>query len=154
MTNRLRLRFNQDTLSGALCVAVAAVGLVAGHSLDMGTAAEMGPGYVPRLLCLGLLGMGLLIALIGLRSPGARPTPVAWRPLLVITGAVLVFAASLERLGLALAVILAVVIASLATPGARAREIVTAALVLAIAVVLIFVTGLGLPVPVLPVLDR
>ena len=50
--------------------------------------------------------------------------------------------------------ILAVVIASLATPGARAREIVTAALVLAIAVVLIFVTGLGLPVPVLPVLDR
>ncbi len=149
-----RSRLNHDTLSGALCAAVGLLGLWAGRSLEAGTAAEMGPGYVPRLLCLGLLALGLVIALTGLRRPGVRPGGIAWRPLLVVTLAVLVFAGLLERLGLALAVVAAVVIAGAATPGARTRETVIAALVLAAALVLIFITGLGLPVPALPRFDR
>jgi putative tricarboxylic transport membrane protein len=133
---------------------VGLVGLWAGRSLEIGDAAEMGPGYVPRLLCLGLLALGLVIALSGMRRPGARPGGVAWRPLLVVTLAVLAFAATLERLGLVVAVIAAVVIASAATPGARHRETAIAAVVLAGALVLIFITGLGLPVPALPRFDR
>ncbi len=133
---------------------VGLAGLWAGRSLEIGDAAEMGPGHVPRLLCLSLLVLGGVIALSGLRRPGVRPAGVAWRPLLVVTLAVLAFAAALERLGLVVAVIAAVVIASAATPGARRRETAIAALVLAVAVVLIFITGLGLPVPALPRFDR
>lgn len=142
----------RDVIAGLVFAAFGVAGLVIGRGLEMGSAEEMGTGYVPRLMSWLLVGLGAFIALTGLRhGMAARVERITLRPLLMVSLAVLVFAASLERLGAFIAVIAAVVIASFAgSERGSAMSIVMTALVLAIGVVALFVWGLGLPVPALP----
>ena len=58
-----------DVVSGLLFIAIAVFGLVVSHDYPVGTALRMGTGYMPRLLCWLLLGLGALIAVQGLRAP-------------------------------------------------------------------------------------
>src|ERR1043165_7103976 len=57
-----------DVLSGLLFIAVAAFGLWASRNYPVGTALRMSTGYVPRLLCWVLLGLGVLVLATGLRA--------------------------------------------------------------------------------------
>lgn len=142
----------RDLLLGLFLVAVAAGALFATRNLAVGHAADMGPGYMPRVIALGLLGFGLFFGARGLWRAGAgtRIDPVRLRPLLAVLSAVAVFALAAERLGLAIVSVLAVVVASLATREGRLIETVPFALALATAAVLLFVKVLALPVPVWP----
>ena len=56
-------------LSGLLFIAIAAFGLWASRNYPVGTALRMGTGYVPRLLCWLLLGLGAIVLVQGLRQP-------------------------------------------------------------------------------------
>src|SRR5437016_12563272 len=58
----------KDVLSGLLFVAVALFGLWLSRDYPIGTALRMGTGYVPRLLCWILLGLGTVILVMGLRE--------------------------------------------------------------------------------------
>lgn len=142
----------QDLLFGLFLVAVAAGTLFATRRLAVGHAADMGPGYMPRVIALGLLGFGLFFSVRGLWRSGAVSLiePVRLRPLLAVLAAVAVFALAAERLGLAIVSVLAIVVASFATREGRLIETVPFALVLATAAVLLFVKVLALPVPVWP----
>src|SRR5215475_12397050 len=97
-----------DVLSGLLFIAVAAFGLWVSRDYPVGTSLRMGTGYVPRLLCWVLLGLGAIVMAQGLRqpSPPLRQTVIAWRALVSVTIAIVAFALSIERLGLVLAIVL------------------------------------------------
>ena len=47
-----------DVLAGLMFIAIAALGLWVSRDYPVGTALRMGTGYVPRLLCWILLGLG------------------------------------------------------------------------------------------------
>ena len=49
----------QDLLFGLFLIAVAGIALAATRTLSGGTAADMGPGYVPRAIAIMLLAFGL-----------------------------------------------------------------------------------------------
>lgn len=140
----------QDLLFGLFLIAVAAGTLVATRNLAVGSAADMGPGYMPRAVALGLLGFGLFFCVRGARRAGAAIVPVQARPLLAILAAVGVFALTTQRLGLVIAAVATVVVASFATRESRLVETVLFAALLAGAAVLLFVKVLALPVPVWP----
>ena len=140
----------QDLLFGLFLVAVAAGTLVATRHLALGSAADMGPGYMPRAVALGLLGFGLFFSIRGARRAGPAIVPVQARPLLAILAAVGVFALTTQRLGLVIASVATVVVASFATRESRLRETLPFAVLLAGAAVLLFVKVLALPVPVWP----
>lgn len=140
----------QDLLFGLFLVAVAAGTLVATRGLTVGSAADMGAGYMPRVVALGLLAFGLFFGARGLRRAGPAIAAVHWRPLLAVLAAVAVFALTAERLGLAIASVVTVVLAGLATREGRLRETVPFALLLSAAAVLLFIKVLALPVPVWP----
>ena len=75
-----------DVLSGLLFIAVAALGPVDLPRLSVGTALRMGTGYVPRLLCWMLLGLGAIVLVQGLRDASAAAALVGdgrWRAVLV-----------------------------------------------------------------------
>jgi hypothetical protein len=55
-----------DVLSGLLFIAVAAFGLWVSRDYTVGTALRMGTGYVPRLLCWMLMGLGVIVLVQGL----------------------------------------------------------------------------------------
>ena len=140
----------QDLLFGLFLVAVAAGTLVATRNLAVGHAADMGPGYMPRVVALALMGFGLFFSGRGLMRTRLGIAPVQLRPLLAILASVGVFALTAERLGLAIASVLAVILASFATREGRLIETVAFAIVLSGAAVLLFVKLLGLPIPIWP----
>ncbi|AMJ59466.1 tripartite tricarboxylate transporter TctB family protein [Bosea sp. PAMC 26642] len=146
-----RSRFDwQDLLFGLFLVAVAAGALFATRNLNVGNAADMGAGYMPRVVSLGLLAFGLFFCARGVRRAGPAIEAVQLRPLLAVLGAVGIFALTAERLGLAIASVVTVVLAGFATREGRLRESLPFALALSAAAVLLFVKVLALPVPVWP----
>src|SRR5215831_16189751 len=87
---RWDLLARKDVLAGLMFVGVAAFGLWLSRDYPIGTALRMGTGYVPRLLCWILLGLGVVVLVQGLREgPAARSVlsgaagdwrTGAWRP--------------------------------------------------------------------------
>lgn len=146
---RLRLDW-QDVLLGAFLVAVAAGALYATRALSVGHAADMGPGYMPRIVSLALLGFGLFFLGRSARGVAATIEPVRLRPLLAVLAAVGVFALSAERLGLAIASVLTMLLAGLATRETRPLESIGFAVLLSALAALLFVRVLALPIPLWP----
>lgn len=140
----------QDLLFGLFLTGVAAGTLFVTRHLTVGSAADMGPGYMPRIVALGLLAFGLFFTARGCMRAGVAIAPVQARPLLAVLGAVGIFAFTAEWLGLAIAAVVTVVVAGFATRERRPVETVLFALLLSAAAVLLFVKVLALPVPVWP----
>ena len=140
----------QDLLFGLFLVAVATGTLVATRNLTVGHAADMGPGYMPRVVAFALMGFGLFFTGRGLWRMRVGIAPVQLRPLLAIVASVGVFALTAERLGLAIASVVTVILASLATREGRLVETIAFAILLSGAAVLLFVKLLGLPIPIWP----
>jgi putative tricarboxylic transport membrane protein len=63
-----RVLARRDVLAGLLFIAVAVLGLWLSRDYPIGTALRMGTGYVPRLLCWLLLGLGAVVLVQGLRE--------------------------------------------------------------------------------------
>jgi putative tricarboxylic transport membrane protein len=145
----------KDVLSGLLFTLIALSGLWLSRDYPIGTALRMGTGYVPRLLCWVLLGLGLIVLVQGLRE--AQTARVlsshdtsGWRPVIFVTASLVIFGLSLERLGLVVSILLLIAIGSVAARDLRPLETLAAALVLIALSWAIFIVGLGLTIPVWP----
>jgi hypothetical protein len=157
----LRVLRSKNVLAGLMFIAIAAFGLWASRNYPIGTALRMGTGYVPRLLCWVLMGLGTVVLLQGLKQIGPlEPTngPAAdgsralaqLRPVVIVTLSLVAFALALETLGLVLSILLLVIIARFATRELGILETLAAAVGLSLLTWAIFVAGLGLPIPVWP----
>lgn len=95
---------------------LAALGLLIGADYAFGTAARMGAGFLPKLLCWSLLALGAIVTLAGIIKRGEIMEAWSWGQLLAILAAVLVFGAALEGMGLELAILGAILIGGVAQP--------------------------------------
>ena len=162
MTDRAALRqdwigvlLRKNVLAGLMFMAVAVLGLWLSRNYPVGTALRMGTGYVPRLLCWLLLGLGAVVLVQGLReAQDARPLSSsdvsALRPVIFVTASLVIFGLSIERLGLIISILLLIGVGSVAARGLRPFETLAAALVLIVLSWGIFILGLGLTIPVWP----
>jgi putative tricarboxylic transport membrane protein len=144
----------KNVLAGLMFIAIAALGLWVSRDYPIGTALRMGTGYVPRLLCWILMGLGVAIAVQGLREKDAPPERTSWRqlmPIAVVTTSLVAFALAIEQLGLVLSILLLVGIGAIAARDIKIWETLLAALVLIVIAWLVFILGLGLTIPVWPV---
>ncbi|MGL4290355.1 MAG: tripartite tricarboxylate transporter TctB family protein [Phreatobacter sp.] len=139
-----------DLAFGLFLVVVGALALVLISDLPMGSAARMGAGYVPRALAVIIILFGLGLGGRALVAARVAFPQIAWRPLLLISGAVGLFALLLPRLGLALTSVAVVLTAGFASHDVRFRENIVAALALAAFAVMLFVSALGLPLSIWP----
>ena len=151
-----RFLARKNVLAGLMFMVVGALGLWISRDYPIGTALRMGTGYVPRLLCWILLGLGAVIFLQGLyESASARQLSTgrgftAWRPVVFVTLSLVAFALTLERLGLVIAILLLISIGAMAARDLKPVETILAALVLIVLSWAIFIMGLGLTIPVWP----
>jgi putative tricarboxylic transport membrane protein len=151
----LHILARKDVLAGLLFVGVALLGLWLSRDYPIGTALRMGTGYVPRLLCWILLGLGAIILVQGLREAKAE-CPLsfadmsAWRPVIFVTASLVIFGLSIEQLGLVVSILLLIGVGAVAARELRPIETVVAALVLIVFSWGIFIIGLGLTIPVWP----
>jgi hypothetical protein len=110
----------------------------------------MGPGYLPTLLCWGLILLGSLIAIKGLIATGDAIGHGRIRPLVFVLAAVGTFALTIEAAGLAIAVFATALLAAFGGERVRPAESFTLALLLAVSAVAVFIYGLSLPISALP----
>lgn len=140
---------SKDFLSGLMFIGFGLVALYFGQKLALGTTVRMGPGYVPRMLALIMMGLGLLICVIALVA-GAEPVEKPkWKPITLVTIGVLCFAFLFERAGLLPALIVLILIASLAGEEFKLKEVIANMVVLAIVCTLVFKVGLGMNITIL-----
>lgn len=143
----------KDVLAGLMFMGVGILGLWASRNYQIGTAINMGTGYMPRLLCWILIGLGGVIVTQGLLAkPGLPESADAsrWRPVVFVPLSILVFAFSIERLGVVIATILLVGVGALAGRGLRTLEVALTAILLILFTVAVFVWGLGLTIRIWP----
>jgi hypothetical protein len=144
----------KDVLAGLLFCAIALIGLYVSRDYPVGTALRMGTGYVPRLLCWMLLGLGAFMLVQGLRAAETQRVLFAglsaWRPVIFVTASLILFGLTIERLGLVLAILLLIGVGAVAARELRPVETMAAALVFIVLSWGIFIAGLGLPIPVWP----
>src|SRR5215831_9565320 len=150
----LRVVTRKNVLAGLMFIGIAALGLWVSRDYPVGTALRMGTGYVPRLLCWTLMGLGAAVLIQGLREKDAPPERVTLGqllPVVAVTASLIAFALAIEQLGFVLSVLLLVGIGAVAARDIRLWEVAVAALVLVVLCWAIFILGLGLTIPVWPV---
>ena len=142
---------NQDVVAGALFILFGFLGYYFSLSLNFGTAADFGSAFFPRIISvlLTLLGAGILIRGLARASAGLEFTSP--RPLLLVTVCVVLFAVTLERLGMVIALMLLVLVSSFAAEGLKQPvRLFLLGAGLSLACVAIFIWGAQLPIRVWP----
>lgn len=143
----------KDVLAGLFFMGIGLFGLWASRNYAVGTALNMGTGYMPRLLCWILVALGGLIAGIGAiagRDAPLQTERLRWRPLVFAPLAILVFALSIERLGVIIATVALVAVGALAGRELRTFEVALTAVVLIAFTMGVFIWGLGLTIRIWP----
>src|SRR6218665_2430842 len=149
----MKIKSQRDFWSGLMFVVVGIVFAWASTSYSFGSSARPGPGYFP-------FGLGILLAILGalvlfkaltIESEGGDPIgSIAWKPLLVMVGAILVFGVSLPYLGMAITLPLLICISALAGDEFRLKDALLSSVVLTVGSWAVFVWGLNLVIPVWP----
>jgi hypothetical protein len=135
---------SKDFLSGLMFIAFGLIALYFGQKLAIGTTVRMGPGYVPRMLSLILLGLGGIICVVALISGSEPVERPKWRPITLVTIGIVCFALLFERAGMLPALIVLVLIASLGGDEFKLTEVIGNMIVLAILCTIVFKVGLGM----------
>lgn len=141
---------SKEFWSGVLLLAFAAAFFGMTANSRMGTAADMGPAFFPRVVACLLAAVGLINLIRAAAASAPSVDSLEFRPLLVILAATIAFGLLLERAGLLIAIFVATLIAVYARPSPGILEGVVLATVLMFGSCVVFVWGLGTQLPLLP----
>lgn len=146
----LKIRSMKDFSAGLMFIGIGAVFALGANQYPMGTAVRMGPAYFPSILGWGTVALGLLVLIESFLVDDEKPTPVKWRPLILVLAAVMLFAALVNTGGLITATVVLIIVAALAGHEFRWKDAIISAVTLSITVWAIFDKALGLPFKLFP----
>jgi Tripartite tricarboxylate transporter TctB family len=142
----------KDFTTGLLYAIFGSATALGASSYDMGSARAMGPGYFPLLAGVVLAMLGVAVLAGSLSNKGVVSRLEGWnlRKILLILVSLVLFAATLEPLGLVVALPLLVVLSSTAHPEFSWRGAVLLSAFLLPFVWAVFVYFLSMPLPFFP----
>jgi Tripartite tricarboxylate transporter TctB family len=117
----------EDLLAGLLLIGIAVLALWTSRTYPVGSAANMGPGYFPRMMCWSIIILGLLLIASNLRrrlDVSDDPETLKLRPLVFIAASYVAFAVTLPPLGLLPAILVLILVASFAVPKRSLLELI------------------------------
>jgi hypothetical protein len=137
---------------GLFFMAVGVGALWVSRDYALGDLNRMGPGYFPRMLSLGMIALGALIVLKGVRDLAGTKglTGGLDRSFWLIPISMLFFGLTVERIGLVAALAVTLAIAGIAHQQPRFKEIALSIVALIALSLLIFVVVLKLPLRLFP----
>ncbi len=138
----------KDFWAGLMFVGFGAAALMVGADLRPGTAADMGPGYVPRAIGWILVGLGGIISLHGVLRPAEQIERLHARPLFLTVIAIVAFASVLPRFGLVPALLPLIACAALAGRELGVLATLAIFIVMAVFCIVVFKIGLGMSLPI------
>lgn len=148
---QLKLKNPRDFWCGLFFVALGGLAIYLSRDYEIGNALQMGPGYFPTWLGGILIGFGVVIAALSFRVESAAQEDLAlatwaWRPLLVLTATLVLFAVLMEaEVGFVPSLIVLIVGCAAAHKDVHWRETLLLSVFVTAGVVAIFSYGLGMP---------
>lgn len=160
-TKVLKVQSQRDFAAGMLFSAFGVAFAWGATTYNVGSGARMGPGYFPLIVGILIALLGSVITVRSLISDKGEQQPIgsiAWRPLIFIIGANLLFGVllgglpsiGLPPMGLVVAVYALTMVASLAGDQFQLKPVLILATLLAIGSYLAFVVALNLQFQVWP----
>ena len=144
------VRNQKDFYAGAVYLTVGIIAIAVARGYPLGSASRMGPGYFPTILGGLLVVFGLVSLVRSFFLTGAPIGQLPWKPLVLVVGAVALFAVLLPYVGLVIALAILITVSAAASDKFRFDWRAALGLVALIAFcALVFVLGLGLPLPLL-----
>jgi hypothetical protein len=138
----------RDLLAGGVFIAFGLAFAIGALDYNLGTPANMGPGFVPLVLGGLLAGLGVAVVIKGFVVGEGEPIgEIGWRTVGLITAALLFFGLTVRGLGVIGALFGASLLASLARERTSPLGALVIAVGLTVASVLIFVVALQLRLP-------
>jgi hypothetical protein len=136
---------NKNFWSGVMLIATGAAALLIASDYRLGTAFQMGPGYVPTVLGGIIVVLGIIVLASGLRQP--EPLEGHWSPraLVLLPLALVLFGFLMEYAGFVPAMLALTVASSAAGKEFRILEALVLAVLLTLFSALVFIGALGLP---------
>ena len=149
----MKIKSQKDFWSGLMFIAVGVMFAWGSTYYSMGASARPGPGYFPFGLAvlMAVLGGMVLFKSLTLEVEGGDPIGAwAWKPLLVINGAVAIFGWALPHLGMIVSLPMLVILSAAAGDEFHWKDAIINSIVLTIGSWFIFIWGLKLTIPLLP----
>jgi Tripartite tricarboxylate transporter TctB family len=157
----VKIKSQQDFFSGLMFMGVGLAFAWGATTYQIGDGARMGPGYFPLLLGILLAGLGAFIIFESLVVETEDGEPVgkwAWKPLVCVIGANLLFGVllgglprvNLPAMGMVIAIYGLTLVAALAGETFKLKEVLILATILAIGSYLAFIVLLQLQFQVWP----
>jgi hypothetical protein len=146
---------NRDYYAGALMALIGAGAIVEGYTYGIGKLTAMGSGYFPVALGVGLVLMGILMAVFRAPAPSHdvpgfhAAGPPDWRGAVAIAASVVLFILLAKEAGLFPAVFACVSVAALGTRSTTLKEAALLGLAVAVFGVVVFSLGLKVQFPIL-----
>jgi len=134
-----------NAVCGAFFILVGALFAWQSLQVELGTWLRIGPGGMPLALSLLLILLGVIIALSSLRGVGEPVGAIAWRGILFITLAPIIFGLTVRGLGFVGAVFITALFASFASLRMTPLRAVALSVALTVFSTAVFSYGLGLP---------
>ena len=148
----MKLKNPKDFWSGIMFASfgLAFAIIVKYYEYPMGSASRMGAGYFPFVLGCVMAVLGFIIIAQSLVTTGTPISKFAWRPLIWVLGAFVIFGLTAKWLGLVIAIILLVMISAYGGHEFKLKESLISSAILAAGSIAVFVYGLKLPFPIWP----
>ena len=143
------IRSPKDFCAALIYLAFGLGAIYLGRELPMGTALKMGPAYFPAVLGWALSFIGLISLIRSFLRKGGPIPAFAWKPLLLISAATVVFGLIVRGAGLIVALPLFVMMTAFASAKFRWLPSLALAAGATIFCALVFVKGLGVPLPLI-----
>jgi len=143
------IRSGKDFWTGLIYFFFGVSAILIARDYSLGTGGKMGPAYFPTILGGLLVVIGVIAVIRSFVVPGAPIGAFAFKGLILVTAAVLVFGFVVRGAGLVVALPLLVIISALASSRFRWRPTLIMAAGLTIFCVLVFIKGLGIPLPII-----
>lgn len=147
----MKSALHQELLGALIIILIAGAFMFFAADLRFGNAADMGPGYLPKILStlLMLLGIAVGIKAFFVSSLKTVNWP-SWRATIVIVACPIAFGILVPRSGLAIALFVTVLLSKFAQKQKWGLEVIVTAVGLSAFCCLIFATLLKMPVNIWP----
>ena len=146
---KLSIKNPEDFWAGVMFIGFGVLAIVVARDYPYGSAMRMGPGYFPTWLGGIMIAIGAVIAFRSTRFAGTGIGLWAWRPLVVLSLAFLVYGLLMETFsaGFVPSLVAVIVLSSFAGREFRPLELLLLTAVLVAGAVGLFIYGLELPYP-------
>ena len=145
---------NKDLLAGLMFVVIGVIFWVGAGNYQMGSAARMGPGWFPSVLGGIMTFLGVLIAGLGLKNQAqwAQTEGIGWtwKPVVILTVAVVLFGFALPTLGMIAAIVLLTFLSGIAAHDRHYASLAMITVIMCLFCAAVFVWGLKLQMKLFP----